>query len=167
MDVIRPAALQNFRHQQAKRTANVNAKLAKAGQIAAPIPVGVLVMIKNITRSSKHEPIWLGPFRVVRQTQGGTYVLQDNDFTLYHRNPPRDQIKVIRSDNGVNMEDIYTVEKVLSHRGNGKRRQYLVKWLNYPASDNTWEPEVNLDNCAEALEDYWKSYNAQAKLREK
>ncbi len=35
----------------------------------------------------------------------------------------------------------YEVEAIRSHRrqGRGKQLQYLVKWLGYPESDNTWE----------------------------
>src|SRR5216683_474169 len=40
----------------------------------------------------------------------------------------------------------YEVEAIRSHRrhGRGKQLQYLVKWLGYPESDNTWEPAANL-----------------------
>ncbi len=40
----------------------------------------------------------------------------------------------------------YEVEAIRSHRhqGRGKQLQYLIKWLGYPESDNTWEPAGNL-----------------------
>src|SRR6266851_4797127 len=40
----------------------------------------------------------------------------------------------------------YEVEAIRSHRhqGRGKQLQYLVKWLGYPESDNTWEPAGHL-----------------------
>ncbi len=40
----------------------------------------------------------------------------------------------------------YEVKAIRSHRrqGRGKQLQYLVKWLGYPESDNTWEPAGNL-----------------------
>src|SRR5712672_1075819 len=40
----------------------------------------------------------------------------------------------------------YKVEAIRSHRRHGKWRQlqYLVKWLGYPESDNTWEPAGHL-----------------------
>ncbi len=40
----------------------------------------------------------------------------------------------------------YEVETIRSHRrqGRGKQLQYLVKWLGYPESDNTWEPAGHL-----------------------
>jgi len=40
----------------------------------------------------------------------------------------------------------YEVEAICSHRrqGRGRQLQYLVKWLGYPESDNTWEPAGHL-----------------------
>ncbi|KAJ3126334.1 hypothetical protein HK100_010302 [Physocladia obscura] len=37
---------------------------------------------------------------------------------------------------------VYIVEDIVDHRYNKalRRKEYLVKWLNYPKSDNTWEP---------------------------
>jgi hypothetical protein len=39
-------------------------------------------------------------------------------------------------------EEEYEVEQLVAHRYHGRSRalQYLVKWKDYPASDNTWEP---------------------------
>jgi len=38
-------------------------------------------------------------------------------------------------------EEEYEVEAVINHRYHGRRRQlqYLIKWKDYPSSDNTWE----------------------------
>jgi hypothetical protein len=39
-------------------------------------------------------------------------------------------------------EDVYEVEKILSHKGEGKRRMYLVKWEGW--EEPTWEAACNL-----------------------
>ncbi len=43
-------------------------------------------------------------------------------------------------------EEQYEVKAIHSHRHQGRQKQlqYLVKWLGYPESDNTWEPAGNL-----------------------
>merc|ERR1712228_111644 len=42
-------------------------------------------------------------------------------------------------------EEEYTVEKILDKRIRGGKTEYLIKWEGYPDSENTWEPEDNLD----------------------
>src|SRR5712671_6172996 len=48
--------------------------------------------------------------------------------------------------NLVEGEDKFKVEAIINHRLHGCRRQlqYLVKWVGYPQSDNTWEPIANI-----------------------
>jgi hypothetical protein len=40
--------------------------------------------------------------------------------------------KVIKTD------DVYKIEPILKKRKKGRRVQYLVKWLRYPESFNSW-----------------------------
>ncbi|XP_013384181.1 chromobox protein homolog 1-like isoform X1 [Lingula anatina] len=50
-------------------------------------------------------------------------------------------------------EEEYEVERVVDVRVRGGQREYLIKWKNYPDSENTWEPENNLD-CPDLIADY-------------
>ena len=52
-------------------------------------------------------------------------------------------------------EEEYEIEAIVAHRGQGKRRQYLVKWAGYPDSENQWLPTKELTrNAADILNDY-------------
>jgi len=46
----------------------------------------------------------------------------------------------------VDNDEQYKVETIWSHQHQGRKRQlqYLIKWLGYPESDNTWEPVENI-----------------------
>ena len=49
----------------------------------------------------------------------------------------------------------YKVEDILDHHsrrcGRSLCMEFLVKWHGYLVFESTWEPEVNLTNCARTL----------------
>ena len=150
-DLIRPGAAAHFRKAQQARTDAANARL----RLTSNIPTGTMVMLKDPTRSSKHEPPWIGPFRVVERSKGGNYTLQGLDYSLYHQRPPRDRLKVIDAKADISLNDIYFVETILDHRQGKQGYEYLIKWQNFPTSDNSWEPEKNLLTCDGLVRQYW------------
>ncbi|KAF1796555.1 hypothetical protein FB192DRAFT_1405045 [Mucor lusitanicus] len=62
-------------------------------------------------------------------------------------------------------EEEYEVERVESHQitGKGKRAKlvYLVKWKNYPDSDNTWEPASAVENAKQLVDEYWATQGGE------
>jgi hypothetical protein len=46
----------------------------------------------------------------------------------------------------IDEEEEYQVERIMGHwrTGQGNKLQYLVKWMGYPDSDNTWEPVAQI-----------------------
>ena len=51
-------------------------------------------------------------------------------------------------------EEEYEVESILRHKGEGASRLYQVLWKGYPITKASWEPESNLRNAPDILEDY-------------
>jgi hypothetical protein len=49
-------------------------------------PDGSYVMKRDATRSSTLQPYYEGPFKILKQTSGGSYVLQDSTGSLLPRN---------------------------------------------------------------------------------
>ena len=55
----------------------------------------------------------------------------------------------------------FEVEKILDHRyAKQGKKEYLIKWKNFDASWNTWEPASEMQNCPKIIDDYEKSMKA-------
>lgn len=52
-------------------------------------------------------------------------------------------------------KESYQVERVVDERYNPqkKEKEYLLKWKNFDANENTWEPETNL-NCDDLIKEF-------------
>ena len=53
-------------------------------------------------------------------------------------------------------ETEYVVEAIRKTRMKNGIQQFFIKWAGYPETDNTWEPESNLQNCGNILSDFKK-----------
>jgi hypothetical protein len=51
-------------------------------------------------------------------------------------------------------EEVYEVDHIIRHRRRGRGYQYLVKWMGYPISEATWEPESAFSDDGDVLTQY-------------
>jgi hypothetical protein len=151
---------------------NRQKQLADANRKDVEFKVDDMVLLNSKNIKLKHEgsrkllPKFIGPFKVLARVGQVAYRLQLPDnmqchnvfhVSLLHKyvrsgryQPPPPPIETEDGD----ME--YEVEKILAHSGrNPGKRRFLVKWRGYAVEHNTWEPEKNLTNCQEALQEYW------------
>lgn len=55
-------------------------------------------------------------------------------------------------------EATFEIESIWGYRNIEGKQEFLVKWLGYPFTDNTWEPLENLDNCSFIVNEFLISY---------
>ncbi|KAH9271128.1 hypothetical protein BASA83_006672 [Batrachochytrium salamandrivorans] len=120
-----------------------------------PFPVNSSVMIVDPVRSSKNEPYYLGPFKVLRRTKGGSYEILDSDNTLFPRNVAPSMMKLIQR-NAIDDQDTYVVDKILKHKGPATKRSYFVKWKHYDSSYNSWVKASDFIDLS-VINSYWSS----------
>ena len=64
----------------------------------------------------------------------------------------------------------YEVKEIVGHRkrcrGRHTKIEYLVFWKGYPAYETTWEPEENLENALERVEEYYRRVKGNTVLKE-
>jgi len=63
---------------------------------------------------------------------------------------------LIETSNDIEFE----VEKILNHSHTDSNWLFFVKWKGYPEEQATWEPEINLKNCEQLVQDYLFAYTA-------
>ena len=51
-------------------------------------------------------------------------------------------------------QEEFEVERILDMRVIRGQRQYLIKWKGYGDFENSWEPEGNLSNAKEVLQEF-------------
>lgn len=172
MKIIHPEIFKLVTQNKSKQADRVNKRRLVKN---TPIQEHSLVMIKDVNRSNKKEPYWVGPYLVVRVSRAGTCTLMDSGRHLLARPVPRDQIKVIRepsldkpmtvqeaafkdpmNPNATLKAQAYEVERILGHKGDEGDRTYHVKWKKFPLSESTWEPEGNFEDH-KIIESYWAS----------
>jgi hypothetical protein len=144
---------------------------------------GVWLNSRNIatTRPSpKLDHRWLGPFSISEVILPSMYKLtlplsmkgihpvfhvsilrKHNPNTIQHQRtaaPAPIQLK-----EGVEWE----IEEILDRRKRGQKTEYWVSWKGWGPQENSWEPEGNLKNCKESVEDFNKRFPEAASKHRK
>lgn len=80
----------------------------------------------------------------------------------HSRATPIDEIDSIEESDELNEE--YTVEKIVGKRTNKGEVEYCIKWEGYSNDENTWEPMRNL-NCIKLIEQYEEDLTKRTRTR--
>jgi hypothetical protein len=139
--------------------------------LADELVPGTVVMIKDpqyllqpSVRPST-EPMWIGPYTIVRRTLYGPYIIRDDTGDIYPRQVNIDQMKIVYSPQHLPVSDdliqqdeddnAYEVDYIVKHMEEGGVMKYFVKWKGYEMKDSTWETEEAF-NDPQPVERYWR-----------
>jgi len=116
-----------------------------------------------------------GPFTIIKQTSLVNYELKlPQKWKIHNRFHASLLTPVVENDIYgkhtlkpppilVTGEEEYEIEAILNHRVKGTRSrskiEYLVRWQGYGPTEDSWEPETNLGNSDEILEEYKTKHN--------
>jgi len=149
LDMIYPAVKERIAEKRQKTARTFE----KRHKIVPALPPGTHVLIQEVHPGSKWSQNYVGPYRVRSITDNGTYILQGEQGEILKR--AISQLKRIPAE-GIAAGQRFTVEKILRHRTGKSGLEYLVKWLNYPSSVNSWIKPSDFDN-EHMISKYWKS----------
>jgi len=127
---------------------------------------GTQVMMHDATKKSKWDPVYEGPFSIVRKNKGGAYVLRDRLGETLKRTVPPDQLKLIMRKNGdpAIEADSFKVDKITKHRtAKGGKFEYYVVWKD-KSIEPGWEPVENFDDIS-CIKQYWNSIRPTRRKR--
>ena len=124
-----------------------------------PFPAGAVVMVRDPVRQNKIQPVYTGPFKVLRRTKGGSYELSDLKGAPAARSVAPSMLKPVVADPALDA-DSYVIDHIIDHRGKVPKRQYLIRWKGFSPDHDSWEPEDSL-GPSPALDDYWKRQKTQ------
>src|SRR5882672_7827769 len=125
------------------------------------IPEGTYIMISDKTRKSKSDPANEGPFKVIKRTKGGSYELEDLDSTIMSRRYAPNELLPI-SNNNIFDEALYEIDRIISHRKTKDGEiEYKVRWKNYTADYDSWEPFENFDSIT-PIDNYWNQLKTKS-----
>jgi transposase InsO family protein len=157
----------NIEHAQQRQISYVNQKRKTAPQLKKGDKVYLLTKNLRTRRPNKGlDHVKVGPFLISKQSGPVNYIL---DLPKDARIHPKFHVRMLEpADSETPLqttfyyepeeENEFEVEKIVDDKLNDNPRDperfYLVKWLGYPDSENTWEPETNLRNCQQLLRRY-------------
>jgi len=145
-----------------RRAADAQSKAHDEKHKAQEFAVGDMVMLsaKNLkvrepSRKLSHR--FIGPFRIQGAVGTQAYRLSLPSFYRIHNvfhvsllEPFHKRAGAaapeLRAPELIDGEEEWFVEEILGHKGAGERTQYLVKWKDWPAEYNSYEPQKNLQD---------------------
>lgn len=157
---VHQKSLENITKAQSRAISYVNKKRKTAPLLKEGDKVYLLTKNLRTRRPTKKlDKVKVGPFFISKQISPVNFRLElpkdAKIHPVFHISllEPADAGTPVQKDFHYQADgnDEWEVESIIQHRKRNNNDEYLVKWLGYPDSENTWEPVTNLTNCQQLL----------------
>jgi len=171
---VHQKSLENITKAQSRAISYVNQKRKTAPQLKEGDKVYLLTKNLRTRRPTKKlDHVKVGPFFISKQISPVNYRLtlpkDAKIHPVFHISllEPADPRTPVQKDFHYQVEEEteWEVEKIIQHRKTRQGDEYLVKWLGYPDSENTWEPITHLTNCRQLLQQYRRTQDPRTEER--
>jgi hypothetical protein len=139
-EVIQPALTELMTTKSSKRNAQWN-----ASHHLIDFPINSVVVVRNNAPLNKLDLRYLGPYRIVARTRGGSYILEDGAGNKLKRHFPPNLLK---KSNVLTLTDSFQVEQLLDWKVENGIDLFKVRWFGYGPDDDSWEPASSFDDPA-------------------
>jgi hypothetical protein len=136
----------------------------------------VLLATKNIKTKRQNKKLdykYIGPYKILEKISENNYRLDLSPKVRLH---PVFHVSLLEGTEGnimarfgneheteVEGPEEYEVEEILEQRRINNQTEYLIKWKNYPESDNQWEPAKNITHAQRLLKDFHQRQKKKTK----
>ena len=138
--IVFPAIDSRSIHLQEESNKKWNAK-----HLLKKFPIDSFVMVRNNAPFNKLDLRYLGPYKVVEITKGGSYRLTDATGNILKRNFPPNLLK---KSTLTQLTDSYYVERIVDFKTENGKELFRVRWFGYTPNEDTWEPTESFDDPA-------------------
>ena len=109
-------------------------------------------------QSHKFQKPYIGPFKILSIRRGTFYELDlpprlGKLHNVFYGGLLKKYVGEARPYSSSDTEDLHLVEAILNSKGRHPNRSYLVKWVGFDDTHNTWEPESHLRQYVSELID--------------
>jgi len=139
----------------------------------------VMLLTKNLRKSrpsEKLDAMKIGPFTIMEKINDVSFRLDLPDsmkiHPVFHVSLLEPYVantipnRIMKPPPPVTVDDVeeFIVSEILDSRFHRGQLQYLVSWEGYGASDNSWEPAVNVKNAADLVFLFHQNYPSKPSL---
>ena len=143
LSVVYPAIAERVSVQKGKMVSRLNKRNP------SHLRKGDIVMLRRPeaetgTPVHKFAPQYTGPYQIASISRLGAITLVTSTNAPFPRLVRPHQLKFVSHSSKDFQEEVFEVDRIIGHKGEGDDRTYLIRWKGYGPEGDAWEPVANI-----------------------